>query len=158
ALYQRPPRELRRSKLGGAEQTGTEGITLKLPYALPYDWDAMIGFLAARAIKGIETVDDRRRYRRSVALDGAQGVISIEPDERDPALRVPIHFPRIASLTNIVRRVRCIFDLGADPLAIGSDLARDPFLAPLVAGRPGLRVPGAWDGFEVAVRAMLGQQ
>jgi AraC family transcriptional regulator, regulatory protein of adaptative response / DNA-3-methyladenine glycosylase II len=158
ALYQRPPRELRRSKLAGGEQTGAEGITLKLPYAPPYDWDAMIGFLAARAIKGIEAVDNRQRYRRSFALDGAQGVISVEPDEREPALRVTIRFPRIASLANIVRRVRYIFDLGADPLAIGNHLARDPLLSPLVARRPGLRIPGAWDGFETAVRAMLGQQ
>jgi AraC family transcriptional regulator, regulatory protein of adaptative response / DNA-3-methyladenine glycosylase II len=158
ALYQRPPRELRRSKLAGAEQTGAEGITLKLSYAPPYDWDAMIGFLAARAIKGIETVEARRHYRRSIALDGAQGVISVEPDEREPALCVTIRFPCVASLANIVRRVRCIFDLSADPLAIGNDLARDPLLAPLVARRPGLRVPGAWDGFETAVRAMLGQQ
>jgi AraC family transcriptional regulator, regulatory protein of adaptative response / DNA-3-methyladenine glycosylase II len=158
ALYRRPPRELRRSELADGEQTGAEGITLKLPYAPPYDWHAMIGFLAARAIKGIEAIDDRRRYRRSVALDGAQGVISVEPDEREPALRVTIRFPRIALLANIVRRVQYIFDLSADPLAIGNHLARDPLLAPLVAGRPGLRVPGAWDGFETAVRAMLGQQ
>ena len=158
ALFQRPPRELRRSKLASAGQAGSEGITLRLPYAPPYDWDAMIRFLAARAIKGIEAVDDRRRYRRSIALDGAQGVISVEPDEHEPALRVTIRFPRIVSLANIVRRVRGIFDLSADPLAIGRDLARDPLLAPLVARRPGLRVPGAWDGFETAVRALLGQQ
>jgi AraC family transcriptional regulator, regulatory protein of adaptative response / DNA-3-methyladenine glycosylase II len=158
ALYRRPPRELRRSKLADGEQTGAEGITLKLPYAPPYDWHAMIGFLAARAIKGIEAVDDRQCYRRSVALDGAQGVISVEPDEREPALCVTIRFPRVALLANIVRRVQYIFDLSADPLAIGNHLARDPLLAPLVARRPGLRVPGAWDGFETAVRAMLGQQ
>jgi len=157
-LYQRPPRELRRSRLVGDEQMGAEGITLMLPYAPPYDWDAMIGFLAARAIEGIEAVDGNKRYRRSIALDGVQGVISVEPDERAPGLRVTISFPRIASMATIVRRLRRIFDLSADPLAIGEDLARDPLLAPFVARRPGLRVPGAWDGFEVAVRAMLGQQ
>src|SRR5882672_5742890 len=118
----------------------------------------MIGFLAARAITGIEAVDGSIRYRRSIALEGAQGAISVEPDERERGLRVTIRFPRIASLATIVRSVRRVFDLSADPLAIGEDLARDPLLAPLVAGRPGLRVPGAWDGFEVAVRAMLGQQ
>jgi AraC family transcriptional regulator of adaptative response / DNA-3-methyladenine glycosylase II len=158
ALYQRPPRELRRARLAGGERTGAEGITLILPYAPPYDWDAMIGFLAARAITGIEAVDGNERYRRSIALDGEQGAISIEPDERERGLRVSIHFPRIASLATIVRRVRRVFDLGADPLAIGKDLSRDPMLAPLIARRPGLRVPGAWDGFETAVRAMLGQQ
>ena len=157
-LYRRPPRELRRSSSAVGEQTGAEGITLMLAYAPPYDWDAMIGFLAARAITGIEAVDGSKRYRRSIALDGAQGAIRVEPDERERGLRVTIRFPRIASLATIVRRVRRIFDLSADPLAIGEDLARDPLLAPLVARRPGLRVPGAWDGFEVAVRAMLGQQ
>jgi AraC family transcriptional regulator, regulatory protein of adaptative response / DNA-3-methyladenine glycosylase II len=156
-LYQRPPRELRRSGTGNARED-REGVVLVLSYAAPYDWDAMIDFLAARAIAGIEAVDGRERYRRSIALDGAQGVISVEPDERKPGLRVTIRFPRIASLASIVRRVRRVFDLGADPLAIGEDLARDPLLAPLIGRRPGLRVPGAWDGFEVAVRAMLGQQ
>src|SRR4051794_38393255 len=157
-LYQRPPRELRRSKLIDGEQTGAEGITLKLPYAPPYDWDAMIDFLGARAIRGIEAVDNRWRYRRSIALDGAQGVISVEPDDRERALRVSIRFPQVSALAGIVRRVRRIFDLNADSLAIRNDLGRDPLLAPLVAKRPGLRVPGAWDGFEVAVRAILGQQ
>src|SRR5277367_131307 len=157
-LYRRSPRELRRSRLVDNEQAGAEGITLMLPYAPPYDWDALLGFLTARAIKGIEAVDRNGRYHRSIALDGAQGVISVEPDGSGRGLRVTIRFPRIASLATIVRRVRRIFDLSADPLAIGEDLARDPLLAPLVARRPGLRVPGAWDGFEVAVRAILGQE
>jgi AraC family transcriptional regulator, regulatory protein of adaptative response / DNA-3-methyladenine glycosylase II len=159
ALYQRPPRDLRRTGLAAGAQTGAAGITLRLPYAPPYDWDAMIGFLAARAIEGIETVDEARtRYRRSIALDGEQGVIIVEPDTREPILCVTIRFPRLVSLATIVRRVRRIFDLSADPLAIGDHLAGDPLLSPLVARRPGLRVPGAWDGFEVAVRAILGQQ
>jgi AraC family transcriptional regulator of adaptative response / DNA-3-methyladenine glycosylase II len=157
-LYQRPPRELRRSQLADAEQPGAEGITLRLPYAPPYDWDAMIDFLGARAIRGIEAVDGRRCYRRSIALDGAQGVIRVEPDDREPALCVSIRFPQVSALAGIVQRVRRVFDLSADPLAIGDDLARDPLLAPLVAKHPGLRVPGAWDGFEVAIRAILGQQ
>ena len=158
-LYRRSPSELRRSSSAVGEQTGAEGITLMLPYAPPYDWDAMIGFLAARAITGIEAVDGSNRDPALlIAPDGAQGTITIEPDERERGLRVTIRFPRIASLATIVRCVRCIFDLSADPLAIGEDLAQDPLLAPLVARRPGLRVPGAWDGFEVAVRAMLGQQ
>src|SRR5262249_38751487 len=93
-----------------------------------------------------------------IALDGAQGVVMVEPDEREPILCVTIRFPRLVSLATIVRRVRRIFDLSADPLAIGDHLAGDPLLAPLVARRPGLRVPGAWDGFEAAVRAICGQQ
>ena len=85
-------------------------------------------------------------------------MISVEPDDREPALRVSIRFPQVSALASIVRRVRRIFDLSADPAAIRDDLGQDPLLAPLVAERPGLRVPGAWDGFEVAVRAILGQQ
>jgi AraC family transcriptional regulator of adaptative response / DNA-3-methyladenine glycosylase II len=129
-----------------------------LPYAPPYDWDAIIGFLAARTIAGIEFVDDARRYHRAVAMDGAQGTVSVEPDERGRGLRVRIGFPRVTSIAAIVSRVRRAFDLSADPRAIGEHLAADPLLAPLVARRPGLRVPGAWDGFEVGIRAILGQQ
>src|SRR6201999_3697578 len=67
-------------------------------------------------------------------------------------------FPKISALPAIIARVRRVFDLAADPAAIGQHLAKDPALAPLVARRPGLRVPGAWDGFELAIRAILGQQ
>src|SRR5262249_61217494 len=116
------------------------------------------GFPGAGASGGAATVDAAGRYRRSIALDGAQGVVTVEPDRRASALRVAIRFRRVASLAAIVRRLRRIFDLSADPLAIGEDLSRDEELAALVARRPGLRVPGAWDGFELAVRAVLGQQ
>ena len=156
ALYQRPPRELRRSH--GGDRSAADGITLTLPYAPPYDWDAMIGFLAARAITGIECIDGNLRYQRSIALDGAQGVVSVEPHDRGNGLRVRIRFPRVASIATIVSRVRRVFDLSADPCAIDEHLATDPLLAPMIARRPGLRVPGAWDGFEVAIRAVLGQQ
>jgi AraC family transcriptional regulator, regulatory protein of adaptative response / DNA-3-methyladenine glycosylase II len=155
-LYNRPPRELRRSRASHNERPASAGITLILPYSPPYDWDAMIGFLGARAIPGVEVVDGSRSYRRSIALDGAQGIVAVEPDER--GLKVTIHFPRVESLAEIVERVRRVFDLGADPMAIGKHLSRDRLLAPLVARRPGLRVPGAWDGFELAVRAVFGQQ
>jgi AraC family transcriptional regulator of adaptative response / DNA-3-methyladenine glycosylase II len=69
-----------------------------------------------------------------------------------------VHFPKLEALPAIIARVRRLFDLAADPLAIGEHFCRDARLAPLVAARPGLRVPGAWDGFEVGVRAILGQQ
>lgn len=154
-LYGRPPRELRRSRTADQEQPAAAGITLMLPYAPPYDWDATLGFLAARAIAGVEVVEGVC-YRRTIRLDGAQGIVAVEPDER--GLRARIRFPRVEALAGIVRRLRRVFDLGADPLAIGRHLSRDPMLAPLVARRPGLRVPGAWDAFELAVRAVLGQQ
>src|SRR5262249_56450809 len=74
------------------------------------------------------------------------------------ARRAQIRFPKLAALPAIIARLRRVFDLGADPLPISAHLAMDPTLAPLVAARPGLRVPGAWDGFELAIRAVLGQQ
>jgi AraC family transcriptional regulator of adaptative response / DNA-3-methyladenine glycosylase II len=158
ALYNRAPRDLRRSRGAHNERTAAGGITLTLSYAPPYDWSAMVQFLAARAITGIEVVDENEVYRRSIALGGAQGVIAVEPDDNRCGLKVTIRFPRVEYLAAIVERVRRLFDLRADPLAIGKHLSADRFLAPLVVRRPGLRVPGAWDGFEVAVRAVLGQQ
>ena len=74
------------------------------------------------------------------------------------ALRATVRFPRLELLPKIIARIRRCFDLGADPVAISAALARDPVLAPLVEARPGLRVPGAWDGLEIAIRAVLGQQ
>src|SRR3984957_8063031 len=158
ALYARPPRELRRRSMRDVDRSAVAGITLNLPYAPPYDWDAMIGFLAARAIAGIECVDGVERYQRTVALDGVQGTVSVEPNDRGNGLRVRIRFPQVGWLATIVSRVRRVFDLSADPRAIGEHLSADPLLASLIARRPGLRVPGAWDGFEVAIRAVLGQQ
>jgi AraC family transcriptional regulator, regulatory protein of adaptative response / DNA-3-methyladenine glycosylase II len=158
ALYNRAPRDLRRCRGTINERTAAVGITLTLPYAPPYDWDAMVQFLGARAIAGIEVVEENKVYRRSIALDGAQGVFAVEPADDRCGLKVTIRFPRVDYLAAIVERVRRVFDLRADPLAIGKHLSADRFLAPIVLRRPGLRVPGAWDGFEVAVRAVLGQQ
>jgi AraC family transcriptional regulator of adaptative response / DNA-3-methyladenine glycosylase II len=157
-LYERPPSALRRlstSAPGGPDPAAA--ITLRLSYAPPYDWPAMVGFLAGRAIAGVEVVE-ADRYRRTIALGGAHGTIEVEPMAGRHALRVCIRFPNVRALPAIIARVRRVFDLGADIGAITTQLAEDPHLAPLVAARPGLRVPGAWDGFELAVRAVLGQQ
>src|SRR5215469_5819505 len=154
ALFGRPPRELRR----GAQRTGdAAAITLTLPYAPPYDWPAMLAFLGARAIPGVECVA-QGRYCRTIALDGAHGWVEVAPDDGRPALRAIIRFPSVKALPAIVARLRRVLDLNADIRAIGAHLAGDSHLAPLIAARPGLRVPGAWEGFELAVRAVLGQQ
>jgi AraC family transcriptional regulator of adaptative response / DNA-3-methyladenine glycosylase II len=155
-LFGRPPGALRRT--GGAEiSSGTKGeVTILLRYRPPYDWSAMLSFLKARAIRGIEAVSGDG-YTRTIALGGAHGVVHARPSEGN-ALEVTIRFPRLSSLPTIIARLRRLFDLAADAQAIGAQLAEDPALAPLVAARPGLRVPGAWDGFELAVRAVLGQQ
>jgi AraC family transcriptional regulator of adaptative response / DNA-3-methyladenine glycosylase II len=116
----------------------------------------MLGFLQARAIPGVETISSGR-YARTIEAAGLHGFVIVEPAD-DDALKATIHFPRLAALPPIIDRLRRVFDLAADPRAIAGQLAEDALLAPLVAARPGLRVPGAWDGFELAVRAVLGQQ
>jgi AraC family transcriptional regulator of adaptative response / DNA-3-methyladenine glycosylase II len=156
-LYARPPSVLRRQRVRGAEADARSGITLKLTYAPPYDWDAMIQFLAARAVPGVEVVEPTR-YRRTIELDGRYGTVEVTPLPARNALVATIRFPTVTALPTIVARIRQLFDLGADIETIGAQLAADPSLAALVAARPGLRVPGAWDGFELAVRAVLGQQ
>jgi AraC family transcriptional regulator, regulatory protein of adaptative response / DNA-3-methyladenine glycosylase II len=152
-LYGRPPRLLRRA---GVSANPTSAITLRLFFKPPYDWPAIIGFLAPRAVPGVECVTPDC-YSRSVSLDDQHGTIAVQPDGMN-ALVATIRFPAVTALPVIVERIRRIFDLGADPAIIGAHLAEDPRLAPLVAARPGLRVPGAWDGFELAVRGILGQQ
>ncbi|HLI65326.1 MAG TPA: AlkA N-terminal domain-containing protein [Caulobacteraceae bacterium] len=154
-LYDRPPRALRRSSAPDEPTAGA--VTLKLAYRAPYDWQAMLAFLAARAIPGVEVVRDGV-YARAIELDGVRGALRVAPAVGESRLAVAINFPRLDLLPAIIARLRRVFDLAADPLTIGAHLAEDPELAPLVAARPGLRVPGAWDGFEMAVRAVLGQQ
>src|SRR5262245_58539173 len=155
-LYGRPPSTLRRGP-GASASSATGGeVTILLPYRPPYDWPAMLAFLRARAIPGVERVADDA-YARTIEIGGVHGAFSVRPAPRN-ALEARIQFPRLRELPSIVARLRRVFDLATDPDVIGAHLRQDPALAPLVAARPGLRVAGAWDGFELAVRAMLGQQ
>lgn len=108
----------------------------------------MLAFLAARAVEGVERVEGGR-YTRTLS----PGWIEVAHLPEDSCLVVTGSDPEAAA-----PRVRALFDLDADVAAIGAHLAGDPLLAPLLAARPGLRVPGGWDGFEVAMRAVLGQQ
>jgi DNA-3-methyladenine glycosylase II len=116
----------------------------------------MVGFLSARAICGLETVE-AGVYRRSISVGGQHGWLSVAPGAGD-WLEVVVDFPEPAALPEIERRLRRMFDLDAQPALINSQLAQDPLMAQLVAARPGLRVPGTWDGLELAIRAVLGQQ
>lgn len=157
-LYRRPPGELRR---GTIAKSPAPEISLLLPYRPPYDWLAMIGFLEARAIAGVEVVEGDT-YSRVIELGGepggGAGSIRVVHEPRHAGLRVIVRFPRLNALPIIIARIRRMFDLSAEPAAINAALSCDRLLAPMVAARPGLRVPGAWDPFEIAVRAVLGQQ
>ncbi len=139
-LFGRPPKSLRRDGLPEGS-TGHKGeVAILLRYRPPYDWPGVIEFLRARAIPGLETVS-RDGYARAIEIAGVHGTVSVRAAEGN-ALRATIHFPQLSALPTIVARLRRVFDLAADPEVIGAHLAEDPVLAPLVAARPGLRVPG----------------
>jgi AraC family transcriptional regulator of adaptative response / DNA-3-methyladenine glycosylase II len=138
-LYGRPPGKFRR-----ADDARDSALVLTLPFAPPYDWDAMLRALAARSDAN-ETIENDV-WRRRIALDGATGTVEVAMgDPAQGALRATIRFPAVAALPVIVRRIRRVFDLSADPIVIGKQLADDALLAPLVRQRPGLRMPGRWD-------------
>jgi AraC family transcriptional regulator of adaptative response / DNA-3-methyladenine glycosylase II len=153
-MYGRPPSEFRRRS---AAASGSPEITILLSYRSPYDWAGLIDFLSPRAIEGVEVVTPDS-YSRTIEFDGAVGSIRVTHAPAQSSLQVMVRFPRLDVLPAIIARVRRQFDLGAEPLAIAVALSGDPILASLVRERPGIRVPGAWDGFEIAVRAVLGQQ
>lgn len=133
------------------------GIRLKLPFTPPYDWPAIIDFLKGRAIPGVESVD-QGRYSRTFCVDGARGTVQVEPAPGEHHVLATIRTTDVTALGGIVARLRRVFDLDADIAAIDAHLSQHPVLARRVRERPGIRVPGAWDNFELAVRAVLGQQ
>ncbi len=153
--YGMPPGRLRRHGPGAADPIGT--ITLQLGYRPPYDWASMLAFLGARALRGVESVEGDG-YRRTVRLGGHQGWVHVRHSPEKRALLVEVTHSLAPALPALLGRLRSLFDLGARPDLIAAQLAQDPRLAPAVERNPGLRVPGAFDGFELAVRAILGQQ
>jgi AraC family transcriptional regulator of adaptative response / DNA-3-methyladenine glycosylase II len=153
--FGRAPRDLRRER---AElPVGPSQLTLRLPFRPPYNWAAIVRFLRPRAIPGVEWVDENR-YLRTFALPGSQGYLTVQPIPGEEHLAVTIQTSSVAVLPALVGRIRRLFDLDTDLGPIERHLAQDPLLQGRVTAQPGLRVPGAWDGFELAVRAILGQQ
>ena len=138
-------------------------IRLKLAYRAPIDAERMLGFLAARAIPGMETVQDGR-YRRTIQLPNGTGILSLGPLVPSPAQRGPgfidceLQLEDLRDLTAAVQRCRRLLDLDADPEAVTGYLSADPVLRPLALAHPGRRSPGHVDGNELALRAVLGQQ
>jgi AraC family transcriptional regulator of adaptative response / DNA-3-methyladenine glycosylase II len=157
-LYHRPPRELRHHNMRStSDSPAMAPVMLHISYRPPYDWEAMLGYLSARAIEGMEFVENGI-YRRTVSHEGGHGIVAVAHAPDRNALMATIRFPSVRALHAIVTRVRHLFDVGADVDIITSHLAKDKTLAPLIAARPGLRTPGCWNGFELAIRAVLGQQ
>jgi AraC family transcriptional regulator of adaptative response / DNA-3-methyladenine glycosylase II len=150
AAYGRPPRSIRRRVV-----RDEAGLSLVLPHRRPFDFASLLGYLAPRAIPGVEAASDGS-WRRTLSIDGAPGTIEVR--ETKGQLVARIDHPSPTALLSIVERLRNVFDLGADPAMIAAQLRRDPELATRLRRARGLRVPGAFDGFELAVRAILGQQ
>jgi AraC family transcriptional regulator of adaptative response / DNA-3-methyladenine glycosylase II len=133
-------------------------IRLSLVYRPPLDWVMLLGYLGARATPGIEAVDTGGRYWRSIQLHGYLGYLAVGRAALGEMLQVEISTALLPVLIPLLARLRRLFDLDADPREVAEHLGADSVLGPLVARRPGLRVPGAVDGFELALRAVLGQQ
>jgi AraC family transcriptional regulator, regulatory protein of adaptative response / DNA-3-methyladenine glycosylase II len=148
------PRDLRRHPHAGSD----DSLSLRLSYRPPYDFVSLLSFLRGRALPGIELVDDES-YSRVFGDAAAPGWLRLTAWPGDEhALRLQLHCPQPAQMLAVVTRIRRMFDLDADPQAISAALQSTPQVRPLLRKRPGLRLPGSWDGFEVAVRAILGQQ
>lgn len=155
-VYKRTPTQIRRL----SRQTGLQPENqywFRLRFRPPYNWNGMLRFLGARATPGVESVE-AGRYCRSISLNGSHGQIDVSLDDGNDALVVRVQFGDPRSLFFIVERIRAMFDLNADWAAIVHSLRVDALLAGRVDAEPGLRVPGCWSGFELAIRAILGQQ
>ena len=154
------------------DTAGGTWLTLRLACREPFDGRSLLRFLAARAIAGVEEVADGR-YARTVRVPGGSGIVELMPPPArgggngraaragragGAQVLLRVRLTSLRGIGQVVSRCRQLFDLDADPQAIAAALAADEVLAPLVAARPGLRVPGAYDGFELAVRAVIGQQ
>jgi len=128
-----------------------------LDYAAPYEWDTLIAFLGSRATPGVEVVAPSR-YRRAIATPAGHGVIDVRPQPDQPSLVVDVRVDDPGAASEVLTKVRRMFDLELDPLILAAHFAGDALLAPRLAVLPGIRLPRAWDPFELAVRAILGQQ
>lgn len=155
--YGRSPRSLRRLSAREPHAGATGEIRLVLAYRPPYDWAQIGEFLRVRAVPGLETFDDDG-YARLIRTEQTHAVICVRPIPGRDALELRVRSAPPTALVPIAAAARRMFDLAADPRQVAADLGADRQLRPLLRRRPGVRIPGAWDPFECAVRAVLGQQ
>ncbi|HEU5048475.1 MAG TPA: AlkA N-terminal domain-containing protein [Rickettsiales bacterium] len=155
--YGMPPTQLRKNAAGSAEAATKDHITLQLSYRPPYDWETILCFLEGRAMKGVEHIEEGQ-YCRSVRLSGHTGWLRVRHAPKGYALQADVSLSLTPVLPALLHRLRNLFDLAAQPEIIEAHLKQSPLLKQTVTHHSGLRVPGAFDGFELAVRAILGQQ
>jgi AraC family transcriptional regulator, regulatory protein of adaptative response / DNA-3-methyladenine glycosylase II len=154
-VFRASPTELRGRRRRADRLAADGGLNLRLPFRPPLDWDAVVAFLAARAVPGVESVADRV-YRRTISLDGAPGVLEVHPGGPDHLL-LRAHLPYWEGLIHVAERAGAMVGADADAGQDAAQLAGDPVIGPLASARPGLRVPGAWGALEVAVHAIVAQ-
>ena len=166
--FARAPSDVRRSRLAHTGHTGAcagDAITLRLDYRPPLAWDSLLAFLRGRAIPGVEIIEGGE-YRRTVRVGTRVGWVSVRHADGDvagrrrnvPALLASVSTSLVPCLTSIIARVRALFDLDGQPELIAEHLGKDALLRALIVRAPGLRLPGAFEPFEMSVRAVLGQQ
>lgn len=154
--YQRTPTQIRRLAIS-PELVRENEYVFRLSYRPPYNWKALLSYLARHAAPGLEAVEDNK-YRRTISLNGAPGCIEVAFRPESDELILRTQFGDSRRLFAIVERVRGMFDLNADWSVIAATLSHDPMLRPIIENSPGVRVPGCWDGFELTTRAILRQQ
>lgn len=156
--YGMPPTRLRQQGVNDtAYDIGLGSSCLQITYRPPYDWPGMLAFLKARALKGVEWVTESS-YARTVQLRDCRGWIRVTPISKKNAVALEFSHSLAPVLPALLNRVRALFDLNARPEVISGHFVRDEILGPLVKANLGLRVPGAFHGFEIGLRAILGQQ
>ncbi|MES2995266.1 MAG: AlkA N-terminal domain-containing protein [Verrucomicrobiota bacterium] len=138
-------------------EVSSGSVTLHLSYREPFAWHALLAYFRGRLIPGVEEIMGNE-YRRTLAIGHSSGWLRINPSTRPSSLAVEISAELVPVLGRVQSLVRQVFDLDARPDVIAAHLGRDPLLAPILAAHPGLRIAGAWDPFELAIRAVLGQQ
>ncbi|HTU47071.1 MAG TPA: AlkA N-terminal domain-containing protein [Bryobacteraceae bacterium] len=154
--YHRTPTQIRGLARQKVVQPENQYL-FRLRYRPPFDWNGMLAFLAPRATPGVEALE-AGRYRRTISLNGSNGSFEVSLDEASYSLVLRVHFGDPSALFFIIERIRSMFDLNADWPVIVRGLRTDPILRDRIDSGPGLRVAGCWNGFELATRAILGQQ
>jgi AraC family transcriptional regulator of adaptative response / DNA-3-methyladenine glycosylase II len=156
AVFRAPPRALRARRRKTDRLVADGGLPLRLTFRGPLDWNALVSYLGARAIPGVEQVAGDA-YRRTIVVAGDPGVLELSPGGDDHVVLVA-HLPHWEGLVHLVARARRIASLDFDLDEPAAQLSRDSVIGPLLGSRPGLRTPGTWDPFELGVRAIVGQQ
>jgi AraC family transcriptional regulator, regulatory protein of adaptative response / DNA-3-methyladenine glycosylase II len=154
-VFRASPIELRDRRRRSDRLVADGGLMMRLPFLPPYAWNHMLGFLAQRAVPGVESVSDGV-YRRTISLDGAPGVLEVHPGGHDHLL-LRAHLPYWEGLIHVVERVSRMVGTDVDTSPAVQHLTHDPVIGPLLGTYPGLRVPGAWGPLEIAVHAIIAQ-